>query len=48
MVAKYALDGLENKVLAAQYKTTLPEEQKIVAELKRTKKRLESRNRKRK
>lgn len=47
MVAKYALEGLANKVLAAQYKTKLPQEQKIIAELKRTKKILESRNRKR-
>ena len=30
------LDGLPNKVLAAQYKMALPDEQVLVAELKRT------------
>jgi predicted nuclease of restriction endonuclease-like (RecB) superfamily len=36
-VAHYALDGLPNKVLASQYKMALPDEQVLVAELKRTK-----------
>ena len=35
-VARYALDGLRNKILAAEYKTKLPEENVLVAELKRT------------
>jgi predicted nuclease of restriction endonuclease-like (RecB) superfamily len=35
MVAKYALEGLPNKVLAAQYRTTLPDEKKITAELEK-------------
>jgi len=35
-VAHYALEGLPNKVLAAEYRTTLPDERKLVAELKRT------------
>jgi predicted nuclease of restriction endonuclease-like (RecB) superfamily len=35
-VARYALDGLRNKILAAEYKTTLPDENVLVAELKRT------------
>ena len=35
-VAHYALDGLPNKVLAAQYKMALPDEQVLIAELKRT------------
>ena len=35
-VAHYALDGLPNKVLAAQYKMALPDEQVLVDELKRT------------
>lgn len=41
MVAKYALEGLPNKVLAAQYRTTLPDEKKIVAELEKTRRRLD-------
>ena len=35
-VAHYALDGLPNKVLAAQYKMVLPDEQVLIDELKRT------------
>lgn len=35
-VAHYALEGLRNKVLASEYKTTLPTERKLSAELKRT------------
>jgi predicted nuclease of restriction endonuclease-like (RecB) superfamily len=42
-LAKYALQGLPNKVLAAEYKTVLPEEKLIVEELKRTRKLLEKR-----
>ena len=42
-VAKYALEGLANKVLAAQYRTTLPTEATLAAELDRTRKMLESR-----
>ena len=41
-VAHYALDGLPNKVLAAQYKMALPDEQVLVDELKRTQKMLTS------
>jgi predicted nuclease of restriction endonuclease-like (RecB) superfamily len=41
-VARYALEGLPNKVLAAEYRTALPDEQVLVAELKRTQKLLES------
>ena len=40
-VAKYALDGLPSKVLAAEYKTVLPDERLIAAELKKTRKLLE-------
>ena len=43
VVAHYALEGLPNKVLAAQYKTTLPEERLIVEELEKTRKTLETR-----
>ncbi len=35
-VAHYALEGLPNKVLAAEYRTILPDERKLAAELKRT------------
>ena len=35
-VAHYALEGLPNKVLAAEYRTTLPDERKLEAEMKRT------------
>jgi len=39
-VARYALEGLPNKILAAEYKTTLPNEHKLVEELNRTQKQL--------
>ena len=35
-VARYALENLPNKVLAAEYKTVLPNESKLAEELKRT------------
>ncbi len=37
-VARYALEGLPNKVLAAKYRTTLPEEKTIAAEVAKTRK----------
>jgi hypothetical protein len=37
-VAKYALEGLPNKVLAAEYRTTLPKERMLVEEINRTRK----------
>ena len=40
-VAHYALEGLQNKVLAAEYRTALPEEKKLTAEINRTQLRLE-------
>lgn len=42
-VARYALDGLPNKVLAAEYRTALPDEKLIAEELKRTRRLLEER-----
>ena len=42
-VARYALDNLPNKVLAAEYKTVLPDEKLLAAEMDRTRKLLESR-----
>jgi len=35
-VARYALEGLPNKVLAAEYKMALPDEKDLVAEINRT------------
>jgi len=34
--AKYALEGLPNKVLAAEYRTRLPDEELLVHELEKT------------
>lgn len=42
-VASYALEGLPNKVLAAEYRTTLPDEHVLAAELDQTRKLLEGR-----
>lgn len=42
-VAHYALEGLPNKVLAAEYKTVLPDEKLLVKELERTRSMLEGR-----
>jgi predicted nuclease of restriction endonuclease-like (RecB) superfamily len=42
-VARYALEGLPNKVLAAEYRTTLPEERVLVAEIEKTREELEQR-----
>ncbi|WP_420447250.1 PDDEXK nuclease domain-containing protein [Candidatus Palauibacter sp.] len=35
-VARYALDGLPNKVMAAEYRTTLPDEELLASEIERT------------
>jgi predicted nuclease of restriction endonuclease-like (RecB) superfamily len=42
-LARYALEGLPNKVMAAEYRTVLPDEKLIAGELERTRKMLESR-----
>jgi predicted nuclease of restriction endonuclease-like (RecB) superfamily len=42
-VARYALEGLSNKILAAEYRTTLPDEKTLAAELDRTRRMLEGR-----
>jgi len=44
-VAKYALEGLPNKVLAAEYKTTLPQERLLIQEIEKTRRQLEARGR---
>lgn len=40
-VAHYALDGLPNKVMAAEYRMALPEEKVLIAELEKTQRALE-------
>jgi predicted nuclease of restriction endonuclease-like (RecB) superfamily len=44
-VARYSLDRLPNKIMAARYKTALPHEKVIAAELEKTRRLLESRQR---
>ncbi|MGM9426298.1 PDDEXK nuclease domain-containing protein [Hydrogenophaga sp. MI9] len=41
--ARYALDGLPNKVMAAEYQTVLPDAQLLEAELERSRRELEAR-----
>ncbi|MFQ5640402.1 MAG: PDDEXK nuclease domain-containing protein, partial [bacterium] len=47
-VARYALEGLPNKVLASEYKLALPDERQLIAELNKTRRMLEARRLKRK
>lgn len=47
-VAKYALEGLSNQVLAAQYRTTLPKENQIIAAINHGRKQLENNKNRRK
>lgn len=42
-VAKYALAGLPNKVLASEYKLTLPDEELLAGEIEKTRKTIEKR-----
>jgi predicted nuclease of restriction endonuclease-like (RecB) superfamily len=42
-VAHYALEGLQNKILASEYRTTLPDEKTLATELERTRKQFEKR-----
>jgi predicted nuclease of restriction endonuclease-like (RecB) superfamily len=44
-VVRYALEGLPNKVLAAEYRTALPDEKELAAEIERTQALLEKRKR---
>jgi hypothetical protein len=46
-VAKYALEGLRSKVLAAEYRTALPDERLLVEAIERTRRQLETRRLKR-
>ena len=43
-VAKYALEGLPNKVLAAEYRTALPDEKRLAAEIDRARQVIEARH----
>lgn len=43
-VAKYALDGLPNKVLAAEYKLALPNIKLLAEEVEKTRRIIENRN----
>jgi predicted nuclease of restriction endonuclease-like (RecB) superfamily len=43
-VAKYALEGLPNKVLAAEYRTTLPQERLLAEEIDKTRRQLDTRH----
>jgi len=45
-IAKYALEGLPNKVLAREYKLALPDEKQLAAEIEKTRELLERRSRK--
>jgi hypothetical protein len=40
-IAQYALEGLPNKILATEYRTTLPDAQTLATELERTRNILE-------
>jgi hypothetical protein len=42
-VARYALEGLPNKVMASEYRTVLPEETTLAAEIERTREVLRNR-----
>lgn len=41
-VARYALEGLANKVVAREYLTALPKEKVLAGEIEKTRRRLES------
>ena len=42
-IARYALDGLANKILATEYRTVLPDEKLIAGEIEKTRRQLEAR-----
>jgi len=46
-IARYALDGLPNKILATEYRTVLPDEKLIADEIEKTRRQLEMRQRSR-
>jgi hypothetical protein len=42
-VVKYALEGLASKVLAAEYRTALPDEGRLAKEIEKTRRLLDER-----
>ena len=46
-IARYALDGLPNRILATEYRTVLPDEQLIADEIEKTRQQLEARQKSR-
>jgi hypothetical protein len=42
-VARYTLDNLPNKIMAAEYRMRLPEEKRLVAEMEKSREILEAR-----
>ena len=44
-VARYALEGLPNKVMASEYRTALPDEKELASEIERTQALLQNRKR---
>ena len=46
-IARYALDGLPNKILATEYRTVLPNERLIAEEIEKTRRQLEARRKSR-
>lgn len=44
-MARYALEGLPNKVMASEYRTALPDEKELAAEIERTQALLKDRKR---
>jgi predicted nuclease of restriction endonuclease-like (RecB) superfamily len=46
-IARYALDGLPNKILATEYRTVLPDERLIAEEIEKTRRQLEARRKSR-
>jgi predicted nuclease of restriction endonuclease-like (RecB) superfamily len=44
-IARYALDGLPNRILATEYRTVLPDEKLIADEIEKTRRQLETRQR---
>lgn len=46
-VARYALEGLPNKILATEYRTKLPDERVLIAELEKTRRLLYARTKRR-
>jgi len=46
-IARYALDGLPNKILATEYRTVLPDEKLMAHEIEKTRRQLETQQRSR-